>query len=209
MVKLLVILCFFITIGIGFAQSAERAATITTHEGKEYSGVIFSEDSTQMVIVDNGTKITVLKSQIAKIVYASNVKLLEPTYKEFSALGLTILQPGIVNLVGAYESGKLGGRLAIGYVGSSYGFQGNFLYNLSRTKSFNHHISFGAGYSHYSVPENTIYGTMNVIREWQYVGGFYDLNYGGFFVETGLTVGSGDFSNPQLALQLGFVYEFR
>ncbi|MBK9247732.1 MAG: hypothetical protein IPM69_06350 [Ignavibacteria bacterium] len=209
MVKLLVIICFFVNVGLVFAQSTNRAAIITTNEGKEYTGVIFSEDSTQIVIIDNGTKIMVTKSQIAKIVYYSDVNLLDRKINEFGSLGLTILQPGIINIVGEYEAGKLGGRLAVGYIGSSYGIQGNFLYNLGRTKSFNHHVSFGAGYSHYTTPEETIFGTVNVVREWQYIGGFYDLNFFGFFVETGLMVGSGDFSNPQIALQLGFVYEFR
>ncbi len=187
-----------------FAQTPDRAATVITNDGKEYSGKIISEDSLQIVIEDATTRITVFKTQITSIKYFTDVKELAKVNGDFTFVGISLLTPGGVNIVVGKDFGKFGARLAAGYIGTAAGIQGNFLFNLSRSKSFNSHLSVGVG--------SSVIGTSNRYSSsstWTYIGGFYDLNYGGFFLETGLSIGSGSYSNPQLMLQLGYVYEFR
>ncbi len=207
--KSIVFILLLLMYSAGFSQDAERFAKIQTDEGKEYSGKIISENSTQIVIEDGSTQITVLKTQISNIQYYNSLKELRTTKQSFSFLGLTILQPGGINLVAGREFGRFGARIAAGYIGAAAGIQANFLVNLSRSKSFNHHVSLGAGTSYIDTPDSYYGSSYTIHRTWQYIGGFYDLNYSGFFLETGLEVGSGSFSNPQLALQIGYVYEFR
>ena len=48
----------------------------------------------------------------------------------------------------------------------------------------------------------------NRVREWTFLGLVYNLNFRGFFLEPGLTFGEGDYSNPQLALQIGYMHRF-
>ncbi len=46
------------------------------------------------------------------------------------------------------------------------------------------------------------------VREWTFLGLVYNLNFRGFFLEPGLTFGEGDYSNPQGALQIGYMHRF-
>jgi hypothetical protein len=46
-------------------------------------------------------------------------------------------------------------------------------------------------------------------QTWLYAGPALSLDLFGIYAEGGLTLGIGDFSNPQLAVQLGYAYHFR
>ncbi len=207
---ILTVIVFISVTMVCFSQTEDRAVKVITFDKREYSGKVISEDSQQIVIEDIGIQVTILKSQIATIKYFSSVKQLNELKEVFSFLGASLIMPGGLNIVVGHEHGRFGGRLSVGYIGSMGGIQGNFLVNLSRRKSFNHHLSIGFGSTYIDTKEYVQYwGEITTSKTWTYVGGFYDLNYGGFFLETGLSIGSGDFSNPQLMLQLGYVYEFR
>ena len=43
-------------------------------------------------------------------------------------------------------------------------------------------------------------------KEWNYLGVSTTFQFGGFYIEPGLSAGSGDYSSPQLSLQLGWLW---
>ena len=45
-------------------------------------------------------------------------------------------------------------------------------------------------------------------KTWDYIGIAYNLNYKDFYLEAGITSGSGSYSNPQIMFQIGYVYRF-
>lgn len=211
----LIIFCILLlTSLVTFAQNApdkERAIRIVTNDGKEYSGRIISEDSSKIIVEDADVNITVLRSNIASIQYFTNVKSLDYRNHSFMYLGVTVLQPGGLNIVAGKDFGKLGIRVAAGFLGKLTGAQVNFLFNISRSKSFNHHFSLGGGVLSGEFDLKDQYSYSNKERvSFPYVGAFYDLNFGGFFLETGLMLTAEKrIPDPQLALQLGYIYEFR
>jgi len=46
-------------------------------------------------------------------------------------------------------------------------------------------------------------------NEWTYVGLNATFQYGGFFIEPGISIGEGDFCNPQLLLQMGWLWSVK
>jgi hypothetical protein len=42
--------------------------------------------------------------------------------------------------------------------------------------------------------------------KWDYFSGNYSLLWGSFYLETGLSVGAGDFTSPQLLIQVGYIF---
>lgn len=211
----LIICCVFLLASlVTFAQEnqdKERAARIVTRDGKEYSGKIISEDSSKIIVEDGDVRITVLRTNITSIQYFSSVKSLDYRNHSFAFLGVTLLQPGGLNIVAGKDFGKLGLRVSAGFLREITGVQANFLFNISRSKSFNHHFSLGGGMLHGYFDLQNQYGKVGSERiTFPYVGAFYDLNYGGVFLETGLLLtAEKKIPDPQLSLQLGYVYEFR
>ena len=126
--------------------------------------------------------------------------------KAYPMFGLTLLMPGGLNALFGYQfTSGIGFRVEAGYIGTLSGFQGNFMYNLSKSRSFEHNLSIGFG--HMSGTQNK--GLFNEeTKTWTYAGLFYDLNIYGLFLELGVTAGSGGFTNPQIAFQFGYVYRF-
>jgi hypothetical protein len=77
------------------------------------------------------------------------------------------------------------------------GFQFNGFRKFVRTEHFSHELSLMGGY-----------GTLGG-GEYLYVGPSYGAHFYGGFVEAGLVVGEGDYANPSLMFQLGYIHEFR
>ncbi|TKB44151.1 hypothetical protein E8M12_13010 [Thalassotalea mangrovi] len=48
--------------------------------------------------------------------------------------------------------------------------------------------------------------SMNDVDEWTYVGVSTTIDFNGFYIEPGLTIGKGDYDSPQLSLQLGYLW---
>ncbi|MEN6295734.1 MAG: hypothetical protein ABFD61_06360 [Chloroherpetonaceae bacterium] len=123
---------------------------------------------------------------------------------EYPMLGLTFNTPGGINLIGGYHFGKfaaIGGIGCVPFGTTIWGAQVEFMFNLKSARHFEHNIGFGVGYSF-------IGSKLSKAQEWTYIGLFYNLNIYGFYLEPGLTIGSGTYKNPQIAFQFGYVYRF-
>ena len=147
--------------------------------------------------------------------------ILNSQNNDYSMFGASLICPGGINLIWGRQFTKHGIRAEIGMIPEKmFGMQLNYLFNLDKRESFEHNISVGIGYSY--LKDNTYvsdsyynlggyvvdgYGYYRD-DDWTYAGVFYDINIYGLFLEGGITIGSGDFSNPQLSFQIGYVYRF-
>ena len=116
-----------------------------------------------------------------------------------TSFGLSLGSPAGGNFI--IKSDKLGLPLQIsgGYWGdrvSGIELGYNFYQN---NDSFFHSAQIITGYSETS--ENKFESD-----KWKYAGVSATFKKGGFFMEPGLTFGSGDYSNPQLTFQIGWLW---
>ena len=120
--------------------------------------------------------------------------------QESTSIGLSIGSPAGVNFV--IKSDTLGIPLQI-----SGGYWGDKVSGIEVGYSFyQHHDSFFhsaqliAGYNHLETNQFES-------DTWRYTGVSATFKKGGFFMEPGLTLGSGDYSNPQLTFQIGWLWD--
>lgn len=173
---------------------------IILKDGSTFSYFVTRKDSNYLYCFKEGNPI-----QKFKLTDLVSYNIIEAKNLGYSSLGLTLLQPGGLNILYGYqfENGMMF-RLECGYFSTMSGAQANVGYTLRRSESFEHSFSIAAGFS-----EMTLKGSWdNKHYDWAYAGLTYNLNWNGFFVEIGMTVGEGDFTNPQLLLQFGYVYRF-
>jgi hypothetical protein len=120
--------------------------------------------------------------------------LRDMSYAEF---GLTLGTPAGINFALGSWFGPIGFRVSGMQLGKrTAGIQVNVGYKLSDNATRSHVLAVVAG--------SLVAG----FQSWGYAGVVYNLNLSGFFVEAGLTAGSGSFTSPQAILQIGYVHRF-
>ena len=118
--------------------------------------------------------------------------------KKKTRLGFSLGTPGALNLVFSQDfpatTLTLTGGGSESENGNAYGFQAGFsLVRSERTRNYK--------------ALNLIGGHMSMDgKEWTYGGLEAFLQWRAFFLAPGITVGEGDFTNPQISLQLGFAW---
>ena len=110
-------------------------------------------------------------------------------------LGLNFGTPAGFNGVFGYWFSPVGLRLSGMYYGKvMQGIQFNIGYRIADNTKRYHSIAAVVGSSKVKK------------KEWEYLGLVYNLYFRGFFLETGLSIGKGSYSSPQLVLQIGYLY---
>lgn len=116
---------------------------------------------------------------------------------EETEVGLSILTPGGLNFVVKGELFGLPLQTSVGYLGrgdtSLYGLEVGYNFIKNPDKFFRS-AQFITGHS--DIDDD----------KWTYGGVSATFQYGGLFVEPGLTVGSGDYSSPQITMQVGWLW---
>jgi hypothetical protein len=189
------------------ATQASAQDIVTTRAGVEYFGRVSDATSDPLLFeFPDGVRIPFEKRVIESI---------ESMKPSFPSLGVTLIMPGGVNLNAGYMSHGWGVRVTAGTVfdGITYGLQLNAVRNITHSPSFSQNVSIGVTHSRLLSTETiNDWGfpiRVGSYKKWDAVGGYYDFNWRGFFLEAGVTVGEGSFSSPQLSLQLGYVYQFQ
>lgn len=139
------------------------------------------------------TKVLKMKKTALALLFTSSF-----VYADSSTeLGFSLITPGGINFVAKGEVANIPLQIALGLaVRGTYGIEGG--YNFYRNKdSWFRSAQIIAGKSHIGSYSN------EPSRDWNYVGVSTTFQSGHFFIEPGLTVGKGDFSNPQFSLQIG------
>ncbi len=194
-------------------------ANIYTKSGKKYNGTLTKSSNLYMEFVDNtGSKIKVAKADIdsieidGKSIGLSNIKLVNsPSYRtNYPSVGILIGTPGVFNLVFSSDfSNNFGIRLCGGGL-SQYtaGGEFNVLYSLYKSPTFDSHVYLSAGLLKIEEKEVAMNYEYQFARRWNYFGFGTDINFRGFFLQLGLSFGSGDFTSPQVMGGIGYVYRF-
>ena len=131
-------------------------------------------------------------------IYAQELAdLREDSYQE---IGINIGTPAALNLAFGHWFNSVGVRVSGMYFGQTNGVQLNLGLKLSDNARRRHALFIIGGISNIDLN--------NRVREWTFLGLVYNLNFRGFFLEPGLTFGEGDYSNPQVALQIGYMHRF-
>ena len=122
------------------------------------------------------------------------IDLRQESYPE---IGINIGTPAVLNFAFGYWFNSIGVRVSgLYWEQGANGVQLNVGLKLSDNVRRRHALFI-------------IGGTSNIDNtEWTFLGLVYNLNWRGFFLEPGLTFGAGDFSNPQVALQIGYMHRF-
>jgi small nuclear ribonucleoprotein (snRNP)-like protein len=190
-------------------ETKQRSVSIKILSGTEYEGTLKTfNDSMFVLLTSEKNEVFIKRNEVLTL------ELNNPYDKSgYSMLGITAITPGGINLLFGQHFGKFGIRLQGGLLPLSrtmWGFQGNLLYNFQKSESFENNISLAFG--QLNIPINKGFspweGTIYENGDWTYGAVCYDFNTGGFFLEVGLSFGTGYFSNPQALLQLGYVYRF-
>ncbi len=124
------------------------------------------------------------------------------------AIGAGIGSPaGISFTAGGYFT-PVSLRVSGGYWGVRWnGFQGDIGFLFNSSPSFAHGLSVIAGvFRANPVLADAAGGTREADRSVHYVGAAYDAWLSGFYLQVGIARGRGDYPNPQLVMQFGYMF---
>jgi hypothetical protein len=121
------------------------------------------------------------------------------------AVGAVIGTPSGVSFMGGYYFKNFAVRLSGGSWGKEWnGFQGDLSYNLTRSSSFSTNVSLIGGQYGNTLKDVSLGESVKRQRYW---GLAYDVYLSGFFLQTGVGFGSGDYPSPQFLFQCGYLIE--
>lgn len=133
-------------------------------------------------------------------------------------VGVVVGTPAFVQpVVGFRFKNNLGIRVSGMILSRTRGVQVAFLLNIRDGRIFHWNVEVDAGYGaiYEWLPGWTIRSgklipdKFRVKNEWAYIGFGSSINVYGVFLSAGLSLGRGDFTNPQFLGQFGYVYRFR
>ena len=131
--------------------------------------------------------------------------------REHAVLGFDIGYPSSINIAYGYYFKDTKLMVSGGFFGKNwYGIQGEYGWKLTSDLSFRHDISFILGTFETKTVETGQSGnTGNIIRKSTFAGFAYSVNYAGFYLQTGLGAGFGDFGNPIFLFKLGYFFDLK
>ena len=109
--------------------------------------------------------------------------------------GISFISPGGINFTTKATIAELPLQASIGYLADDmYGFEFGYSFLKNSSRTFRS-VQLVAG------------STKISRREWDYAGLSATFQRGGFYVEPSILVGSGDYSNPQISMQIGYLWQ--
>ena len=201
--------------------SAEQVDIIHLKNGSVIVGKIIKYDAGKEVEIQtsDGNRFVFKMEQVEKIDFMVDK---DQGYKKTkSELGGTLGTPAALNFIFGKHFDKYMVKVSGMYLGrTAKGIQLELGLKLSEFKRTYHALSLVGGYSYLEYEEKKNYGyNINRIEEWTYGGLVYNLNTNGFYLQAGLSLGNGvysnetgiieDMPNPQFIFQIGYVYQFR
>lgn len=124
-------------------------------------------------------------------------------YLEF---GATLGYPSAVNLNLSYWFSNFGIGLSGLYIYLADGIQINTSYCIENNLIFRHGFTIFAGIS--NIRKDKFGSTQLQNFHWEYYGLAYEFNYNGFYSELGISMGSGNYKNPNFIFQFGYIHRF-
>ena len=146
-----------------------------------------------------------------EIVQIENISSIErPLAKgeqlKYIEFGATLGYPSAVNLNISYWLSNFGIGLSGLYIFLADGIQLNASYCLDNNKIYRHGFTIFSGISNIRKDK---FGSKQLQNfHWEYAGLAYEFNYNGFYSELGISLGAGNYSNPNFIFQFGYVHRF-
>jgi hypothetical protein len=191
--------------------SVEQVDIIHLKSGSKIVGKIIKYDAANEVEIQSSDSIRfVFKMDLVEKIEFMVDK--DQGYKStMTEFGGTFGTPAVINLVFGKHFDKYMVKASGMYLGSTAkGIQLELGLKLSEFKNTYHAISLVGGYSYIKNKQTSLYGYEQYqVSEWMYGGIVYNLNTNGFYLQPGLSIGSGSYNNPQIMIQIGYVYQFR
>jgi len=198
---------FLSTISTCLAE--EYIDVINLKNGTVIEGYIIEQVSNKSLTIKklDGELIKLNFDQVEKITKKDKAKV---SYydRNYWEAGINIGMPAVLNLLVGRWFSPVGIKVSGLTLGEIYGIQGNLMYKLADSEKTCHSLGLIGGYSHLVLEKSNGWEVVKEIKEWQYYGAAYNLNWGGFWLELGLTAGSGDFKSPQFCFQIGYAHRF-
>ena len=188
-------------------NSAQAIDIIYLKDGSRVLGTIIENIPDQKVVIrlmDGYSERVFTYDKIERI---NSISLKDLSYRE---IGVNIGSPAIINLAIGQWNGPVNVRLSGMFYGNwARGVQLNIGYLLSENPKRSHSLGIIGGiFSWESSEDIQFVGNVKSRSEWKYIGLAYNLYWGKFFLETGLTIGKGTYSTPQAILQIGYMHRF-
>jgi hypothetical protein len=188
---------FILTLGTALAQ--EEIDVVYLTDGSKIVGKVVElvPNKSVKIRMKDGSELVFPFERIERIVREPDLTVpLDLKRETYSELGITVGTPSGVNLAVARWFGQYGVRVCGMAFDSLRGIQAAVAYKISDNSDRSHSVAVVFG------------GSKITGKVWNYTGVAYNLNYGNFFLEAGVSAGSGSFTTPQLLLQLGYSYRF-
>jgi hypothetical protein len=182
------------------SSAQELGDVIYLKDGSKIIGIIIEQIPNESIKIQlrDGSEMVYTFDKIARMTREPlNVGLRDLKEASYAEIGANIGIPSVLNIAYGHWFGPVGLRMSGLYLGrDAQGVQFNLGFKLSDNPKRSHSLAAVAGTS---VMDGS---------EWDYAGIVYNLNIRGFFLEAGLTAGSGDYASPQATLQLGYMHRF-
>ncbi len=211
----IIIFLLVVFFSTSIALANETSDVIFLKNGTKVTGKIIKYDVEKEVVIktESGTELQYKMSDVEKIDFKSESFY---QYKKTSAeLGVTLGTPAVLNLVLGKHFDNLMVKASGFYLGSdAKGIQFEIGYKLAEFARTYHAINIAGGFSEMRTTSSTLNDTDNELcpsklYKWNYIGIVYNLNTNGFYLQSGLSIGEGDYISPQFMFQIGYVYQFR
>ncbi len=188
-------------------NSAQAVDIIYLKDGSRVLGTIIENIPDQKVVIrlmDGYSERVFTYDKIERI---NSISLKDLSYRE---IGVTIGAPAIINLAIGRWNGPVNFRLSGMFYGNwARGVQFNSGYLLSENPKRSHSLGIIGGiFSWESSEDIQFVGNVKSRSEWKYIGLAYNLYWGKFFLETGLTIGKGSYRSPEVLFQIGYMHRF-
>lgn len=177
-------------------------ARLILHSDKIIYGEVLENDGNKLKVVPDGTNATNTydRLEIRQMTFIDY-----KVVNNYWVMGLTFGLPSGFNIDLGYHFNPFGIQvtglcLAASTDMTLYGIQVSFMYKIYEDEFFLHGISLITGYSAIKYS--------NINSRWAFGGVTYFLNWGIFYLDVGLTIGSGSYSNPQFYAQIGILIRF-
>lgn len=214
MKKIILLLIIFTVIHSYNLFATNNKDQIILKSGEIVNGKIVEHNkgSNITIITDDGVKIVYPINMIEKV-EMTGLPVSRPKFRDVfttAELGFTIGTPAGINLVLSKHKEQYLFRFSGMYWGSGLkGLQMELGYKFSENRNRYHAINILAGLLSIKSTENQGFGTTIKTNNWQYFGIAYNFNLYGFYLQPGFSIGEGNFTNPQLMFQIGYVYRIK
>jgi hypothetical protein len=191
----------------GMYESANEIDCILLKDGRKLCGRIIEYKPGKHILFNQINSDNV-QFKVKDISHILSMTISAKTYNNsYFEIGGNLGFPAAVNAYIGFWYGLFGIHASGMHIYLADGLQANIALNLYDQTNIRHSLSLAGGFSNIRKDKRGSEGILKNFH-WEYIGSTYNIFYKGFWTEIGLSFGEGNYTNPQLLFQLGYVYRF-